>query len=673
MIASIARSRQGDTPVMDGEISDIGNHGRASARLRRAVRLCAVLAGLTLAACRSAGDAVPPVTPAATPAAATPPADSQAGNRPDFEDLDPPEIATGFHAKEPVHARSFMAVTAHPLATRAARDVLADGGTAIDAAVAAQMVLNLVEPQSSGVGGGAFLLYYDANARAVHAYDGRETAPAAAGPNYLRYVDESGSRRRVLPSMRQSGRSVGVPGTVRMLELAHARHGRKPWKTLFQPAIRLAGDGFAISPRLSASIAGARRSLSRDPEAAAYFLNADGSAKAAGTLLKNPALAATFTAIANDGARAFYTGDIAQAIVDKVRKPATDASRPVVTGGLMTMQDLAGYQARRREPVCISYRRYEVCGMPPPSSGGIAVAQTLGILESFDMARYAPTDVDRNGGKPTAMGVHLFAEANRLAYADRNRYVADTDFVPLPGGSWNSLLDKAYLKRRAALIDPQRTLGTAPAGQLGPAGGSDRRGGLPETTPLSIVDRYGNVASMTSTIEGGFGSFHMARGFLLNNELTDFSPVPSDADGPIANRVQGGKRPRSTMAPTLVFHKTADGRRGEFVLATGSPGGAAIIQYVGKTLVANLDWGLDAQQAVSLPNFGSANGSLTYVEGMQGGVSDALLDGLAARGHAISRAAQTSGLGSIMRTRIDGRMMLVGGADPRRENLALGH
>jgi gamma-glutamyltranspeptidase / glutathione hydrolase len=587
-------------------------------------------------------------------------------------DAGAPEVASGFRPKDPAYARSFMAVTANALASSAACTILANGGTAVDAAVAAQMVLNLVEPQSSGIGGGAFMMHFDAASREVAAYDGRETAPRAAGPDYLRHVDDSGAGLPVLPDARSSGRSVGTPGLVRMLETAHRRHGSMPWRELFQPAIALARHGFDISPRMAESIAAARLQLSRDPEAAAYFLNRDGTPKVAGTRVVNVELADTLAAIADDGASAFYSGAVAESIVQKIRNPPTSAAVPVVTPGRTTLQDLAEYRAVARPPVCVFYRSYEVCGMPPPSSGGIAVAQTLLMLEHFDLPRHAPANVDRNGGQPSAQGVHLLAEANRLAFADRNRYVADTDFVPLPGGSWDAMLDRRYLRRRAALIDADRTLGTAPAGALGAVGGTDASRGLPDTTHLSIVDRHGNAVSMTSTIEGGFGSYHMTRGFLLNNELTDFSAAPSDADGPIANRVQPLKRPRSSMAPTLVFHRNPDGTRGEFHLATGSPGGAAIIHYVAKTLVASLDWGLDAQQAVSLVNFGAFNGPTTHVEGAHPGVTDQTLAGLVSRGHSISRAAQTSGLSSIVRTRVGGEWLLVGGADPRRENVALG-
>jgi gamma-glutamyltranspeptidase / glutathione hydrolase len=635
--------------------------------------LAALVLAATLAGCGGVGRIAPVPAPGAEAPCSAPPAGAAvAGGPRGAADAAAPEPATGFRPREPVVARSFMAVTANRLASRAACEVLARGGNAVDAAVTAQMVLNLVEPQSSGIGGGGFLMHYDARTREVVAYDGRETAPRAAGADYLRYVDENGGKRLVQPDARASGRSVGTPGLVRMLEMAHARHGALPWRELFEPAIALAREGFEISPRMAVSIEGARAQLSRDPEAAAHFLNPDGSAKPAGTRLTSPQLAETLAEIADRGASAFYTGAIAESIVQKIRNPPTSAAVPVVTPGLTTMADLAAYRAVARRPVCVFYRSYEVCGMPPPSSGGLAVAQTLLILEHFDLAQLAPANVDRNGGQPHPLGVHLVAEANRLAYADRNRYVADTDFVPLPGGTSNAMLDRTYLRQRAGAIRLDRSLGIAPPGNLGPVGGTDLALGLPDTTHLSIVDRQGNAVSMTTTIEGGFGSYHMTRGFLLNNELTDFSAAPADADGPIANRVQPLKRPRSSMSPTLVFQRHADGTRGDFHLATGSPGGAAIIQYVTRTLVGALDWGLDAQQSVSLPHFGSANGPGTNVEAGHPGVTDALLAGLAARGHTVSRNAQPSGSSSIMRARIGEDLLLVGGADPRRENVALG-
>ena len=568
-----------------------------------------------------------------------------------------------------------MAVTANPISSRVACDILVKGGTAVDAAIAAQMALNLVEPQSSGIGGGAFMLHYDATTKQVQSYDGRETAPAAATANYLRWIDDVTNQTTPRPNARLSGRSIGTPGVLRMLELAHQDHGRLPWRDLFQPGIEIATKGFNISPRMAASIAADVTNLSRDPDAKAYFLNADGTAKAAGTLLQNPALAATFTTIANGGASAFYTGDIAQAIIDKVNDTTGG-----ITTGKTTVADLAAYQAKRRDPICTTYRAYYVCGMGPPSSGGITVASSLGILENFSIAPYAPTALDRDGGKPTVLGVHLVSEAERLAYADRDKYIADTDFVPLPGGSANTLLNKPYLTSRSMLINTTRSIGTASPGDLGsvPLGVSaiEEHG----TTHLVIVDQYGNVVSMTTTVESSFGSYHFARGFILNNQLTDFSATPTDGTGAlIANRVAAGKRPRSSMAPTLVFATAANGSRGDFVLATGSPGGSAIIWYVVKTLVGALDWGLNPQQAVAMVDFGAANSPTTNVGGEHpnvnttgGGASDPLVIGLRALGHTVNVGAQSSGLGMIRRATVAGSPGLVGGADPRREGVAIG-
>ena len=589
-----------------------------------------------------------------------------------------PEIPTGFVTQKVVTARSFMVVAANPLATKAGCEVLKKGGSAVDAAVAVQMVLNLVEPQSSGIGGGAFMLHYNAGSGAVTAYDGRETAPAAATENYLRWVSPT-DQTVPKPNARASGRSIGTPGVLHMLDAAHKDGGRLSWKELFDPAIQIANDGFRISPRMSASVAGSAASLARDPEAKAYFLNADGTAKATGTVLKSPALAATFRTLADGGANAFYSGALAQDIVDEIADTTGG-----ITPGQTTLADLAAYRSKKREAICSTYRaQYVVCGMPPPSSGGLAVAQTLGVLENFDLAALKPTALDSNGGRPSVQGVHLVAEANRLAYADRDKYVADTDFVPLPGGSPTAMVNKAYLKARAALVNPARSMGTAQPGDLGavPLG---VHGPSPEngTTQVTVVDKQGNVVSMTTTVESGFGAVHMTRGgFLLNNQLTDFSAAPTDATGaPIANRVAAGKRPRSSMAPTLVFAAKADGSRGNFVMATGSPGGATIIQYVAKTLVGVLDWGLDAQQATSMIAFGAANSPNTNVGGehpnvnlANGGNDDVLIAGLRALGHTVNTAAQSSGIGTIVRrTAADGSTPLDGGADPRREGTALG-
>ena len=588
-----------------------------------------------------------------------------------------PEIATGFASKKTAFSRSYMVVAANPLATKAGCEVLKKGGSAVDAAIATQMVLNIVEPQSSGIGGGAFLMYYDRATGKVTAYDGRETAPAAATENYLRWISDS-QRTTPLPNARISGRSIGTPGVLHMLDAAHKDGGKLSWKELFDPAIKIANDGFAISPRMADSIAASATNLGRDLDSRAYFLNADGTGKPRGTLLRSPALATTFQAIASGGISAFYTGAIAQDMVSKIADTTGG-----ITPGLTTLADLAAYRSVKREAICSTYRGLWVCGMPPPSSGGLAVAQTLGILENFNLGLHKPTELDDNGGKPTAFGVHLLAEANRLAYADRDRYVADTDFVPLPGGSPAQMLDRNYLRGRANLIDLTRSMGTAQPGNLGPVAlGQHAASAENGTTQVTVVDGRGNVVSLTTTVESGFGSFHFAKGgFILNNQLTDFSSAPVDAAGAlIANRVAAGKRPRSSMAPTLVFRSNNDGSRGEFRLATGSPGGATIIQFVSKTLVGFIDWDLDAQQATSMISMGASNSVNTNVGGehpnvnlSNGGANDPLITGLRALGHTVNTAAQSSGIGTIVkRSNPQGDFYLEGGADPRREGVVLG-
>ena len=606
-----------------------------------------------------------------------------------------PEPASGFKSKSLVSAKTYMVVTANPYASKAGCDVLKKGGSAVDAAVAVQMVLGLVEPQSSGLGGGAFMLHYDAKTKKVQSYDGRETAPAAATENYLRYISatntapplpvvtapESGASFNLL---RQSGRSVGTPGAVRMLELAHKDFGSMAWKDLFQAGTQLATDGFPISGRMADAIAGSRSLLFTDPEAAAYFLNADGSAKTLGTLIKNPAYAATLTSLASGGANALYTGPIAENIVKKIKITSGGSPTVAISAGLTELSDLAGYQAKKRDPVCTTYRSYWVCGMGAPSSGGITVASALGVLENFYLTGYKPTAMDTNGGKPTVMGVHLISEAERMAYADRNMYIADTDFVSLPGGSTEALLNKTYLRSRANLIDFNKSMGTATAGVFAPTpmGISTAEG--KGTTHMTIMDKQGNVVVMTTTIESGMGSFRMTNGFLLNNQLTDFSVLPSDATGPIANRIQANKRPRSSMAPTLVFKMADDGSMGDFLMGTGSPGGSTIIQYVIKTVVGVLDWGMNAQQATSMVDFGAANSATTSVGGEHpnvnitvpagglAGGSDPLVSGLRTLGHTVSVSAQSSGISTIVKTVRNGATVLEGGADPRREGIVLG-
>ncbi|GGX28841.1 gamma-glutamyltranspeptidase [Pigmentiphaga litoralis] len=558
-----------------------------------------------------------------------------------------PEAASGVTAKALVTARHLMAVTAHPLATDAAYVTLRRGGSAVDAAIAAQMVLTLVEPQSSGIGGGAFLLHFAANDGAVRFFDGRETAPARVNEDlFMR-------NGRPIPFFDavNSGKSVGVPGVLRMLELAHRRHGKLPWADLFQPAIAMAEDGFRVTPRLAALIAG-NDALARQPAARAYFFRPDGTPLQVGDRLRNPALAATLRTIAAQGADAFYIGALAGRMVDAV------ASHPVP--GTLSRTDLSSYAALEREPVCAPYRQYRVCGAAPPSSGGIAIAQMLGILAHTPIDRLAPDSVD---------AVHVFSEAGRLAYADRERYVADPAFQPVPV---DAMVAPAYLARRAALISPTQSMGRAAPGDPVPGGlvrlGLDDTPELPSTTHLSIVDADGNAVAMTSTIEQAFGSKILVGGFLLNNELTDFSLSPVDAQGRrVANRVEPGKRPRSTMAPTVMMEPSADGRPPRLRLVVGSPGGSAIVNYVAQTIVANLDWKLDIQAAVALAHRGSRNRD-TELEAGTG--LDSLIPALEKRGHHVTLHEFPSGVHAIAITPDGG---LQSGADPRREGTALGH
>lgn len=548
-----------------------------------------------------------------------------------------PEGASGWQEKALAHAQRHMVAAAHPLAVEAGLEILRAGGSAVDAAIAVQLVLGLVEPQSSGLGGGGFLLHWDAARAEVKAYDGRETAPGAARPT--RFLDGLG---RPMPYFEAlvSGLSVGVPGVLRLMELAHARHGRLPWARLFAPALRLSTEGFAVSPRLRRLLA-SERFLRNDPAARALYYDAQGRARPEGSLLTNAEYAATLREIAASGADAFYRGPIAREIVAAVRTHA----RP----GDMTEADLAGYRAVERAPVCGAHRGHRLCSMGPPSAGGIGVLQMLGVLARTGFSEAGPESVQ---------ALHLFAEAGRLAYADRARWIADPDFVPQPVAG---LLAPDYLDARAALVG-QRSMGWAPPGQ--PRGahalsaGEDREAA--GTSHLSIVDAQGNAVSMTSTIESQFGSRIMVRGFLLNNQLTDFSFAPESEGRAAANRVEGGKRPRSSMAPTLAFAPD-----GQFRLALGSPGGPAIINYVAKALAGVLDWGLDIQAAIALPNFGSANGP-TLIE--RGSRWEDLGDALAERGHVLSYRPLTSGTHGIERAGGG----LRGGADPRRDGVARG-
>lgn len=555
-----------------------------------------------------------------------------------------PEEATGRAEKTLATATRHMVSAANPYAAEAGREILRQGGSAADAAIAVQLVLGLVEPQSSGLGGGAFLLHWDAGARELKSYDGREVAPATARPDrFLR----NGAPVPFEWAVR-SGLSIGVPGLVRLMETVHARHGKLPWARLFEPAIRLAEQGFAVSQRLSLLLHW-HGTESFTPSGRRYFFDETGAAWPTGHLLKNPEYAATLKAIASRGADGFYRGPVAQAIVE------ASATAPNAAGDV-SLSDLAGYAAKERSPLCVPYRRHRICGMGPPSSGGTAVAQTMLLLSGFDLG-HGP------GAAMSGPALHLTAEAEKLAYADRNRYVADPDFVPVPAG----LTDHSYLAVRRALIDPAHVMiGPPPAGT--PPGltrhsyGIDATRESVGTSHMSIVDGDGNAVSMTTTIEAAFGSGVWAAGFLLNNELTDFSFRPLDRDGrPVANNVLGRKRPRSTMAPTIVFDES--GTRVEAVL--GSPGGGRIILYVVKTLIALLDWGYDAQAATALINFGSRGGPFEIEVGWST-VWEALK--VVPYGHNVVADLMTSGAHVIVVR--DGR--LEGGADPRREGIALG-
>jgi gamma-glutamyltranspeptidase/glutathione hydrolase len=549
-----------------------------------------------------------------------------------------PEHPSGWTDKAPVTAKHWMVAAANPYAVDTGYAILKKGGSAVDAAIAMQLVLGLTEPQSSGIGGGAFLLVHDARAKRLTAYDGRETAPAAARPD--RFL-KNGMPIEFYDAV-VGGKSVGVPGVVRLLEIAHRRHGRLAWATLFEPAIALAESGFAISPRLHTLLA-AEKYITQ-PRLRAYFYDANGKVLPIGTVLRNPAYAQTLRAIAARGADAFYTGEIARDVVETVTQ------HPFNPGDL-TLADLARYKVVVREAVCDSYRAYRVCGFPLPSSGGITVLQMLKMLEPYDLGAMEPAGF---------WSVHFVSEAGRLAFADRSVYEADPAFYKPPTG----LLDGAYLKARSALIRADSSTrrarpGEPPATKATP--GVDASPELPSTSHLSIVDQYGDAVAMTTTIESQFGSRLMTRGgFLLNNELTDFSFVPEVDGKPVANRVEGGKRPRSSMAPTIAYD-----RFGRVAIVTGSPGGSSIINFVAKTLIGVVDWKLDPQAASALPNFGSRNGPTE----LERDTEVAQLAGkLRALGADVVVIELTSGVQTIVRTK-DG---WIGGADPRREGMVRG-
>jgi gamma-glutamyltranspeptidase/glutathione hydrolase len=538
-------------------------------------------------------------------------------------------------------AKHDMIAAANPLAAQAGLEMLRAGGSAVDAAIAVQMVLGLVEPESSGIGGGAFMLVYNPKTKQITSFDGREVAPASARPDmFLNAAGKARSKSEAIPG----GLSVGIPGVVAMLEMAHGKYGKLPWAKLFGPAIKLADEGFPVGPKLARTI----RNFSRGadmPDIKQHFYHADGTPLAEGEITKNPEYAQALRNIAAGGSRAFYTGEIAQAIVDKVQHA------PVNQGG-MTLEDLAGFKAQEREPVCGDYRQWHLCSMGPPSSGGIAIVQILGMLQRFPSAQLQPG---------TLSEAHLFTQASRLAYADRAKYVGDTAFVQVPVAG---LLDKDYIARRAALIDPAKDMGTALAGdppQKHAAYAPQRSPVLHGTSHMTIVDKSGEVIAMTTSVESVFGAEVMVKGFFLNNTLTDFSLDPMLDGQPVANAPAAGKRPLSAMSPTIVLDKD-----GTFLLSVGSPGGPAIIDYVTQSLIAMLDGGLTPAQAIALPRQLNLNGQTRLEKSPE---NDALAPQLTAMGHSVVVAGgEASGLHGIKRVKGG----YIGGADPRRDGVVVG-
>ena len=571
-----------------------------------------------------------------------------------------PEASTGLYKKSAATAEKYMVSAANPLAVQAGLEILRKGGSAVDAAIAVQLVLNLVEPQSSGIGGGAFLLHWNAAQMELKSYDGRETAPASAQSD--RFLQNG----RPLPYRKavKSGKSIGVPGLVKLLEYVHKRHGKLPWAELIEPARRLAAEGFAVSPRLHFLLR-LQTTEPFSPAARHYFFTSktNGStARPIGYHLKNPEFAATLKEIGRHGSAAFYSGKIANEIVNAARNAPNFA-------GDLSLADLAAYEVKERPPICIMYRKYKVCGMGPPSSGALTVAQTLKMIERFKIG-------DTPHHALNAYALHIIGEAQKLAYADRARYMADSDFVNVPSG----LLDPAYLATRSEQINPLRAMpkakpGVPPGAQAAHFGKDETRESV-GTSHISIIDSDGNAVAMTTTIESAFGSGVWAAGFLLNNELTDFSFRPVDKNGrPIANRIQPGKRPRSSMAPTIIFDES-----GAVKAVLGSPGGSRIILYVVKAIVGIIDWKLDAQAVTGLRNFGSRGNGFELEIGeavtFQSwwsllGRTPAVWHGIMLQplGHRIRPSLMTSGLHVIIR---NSNGQLQGGADPRREGIALG-
>src|SRR5215469_5422655 len=537
-------------------------------------------------------------------------------------------------------ARHHMIAAANPYAAQAGLQMLRAHGSAVDAAIAAQLVLTLVEPESSGIGGGAFMMLYDPATKKITSFDGRETAPASATPNM--FLDASGKPRPHFDAV-PGGLSVGVPGVIAMLELAHQRYGKLPWAKLFEPAIALADKGFPVGRKLAATLK-AFPQMARMPDVKRYFYKPDGTPLGEGEILKNPELADTLRAIAANGSKAFYSGDIAQAIVDAVQHA------PVNPGG-MALADISGYAPRELAPICGFYRHYKLCSMGPPSSGGVGVVQILSLLQRFPSKEVAPG---------TLIGTHLFTQASRLAFADRAKYLGDTSFVDVPIAG---LLDKGYLAQRSQLIDSRKDMGQAEAGtppQKHAEYAPQRTPQLPGTSHLSVVDDRGEAVSMTMTVEFVFGSEVMAKGFFLNNELTDFSFEPVRNGVPVANAPAPGKRPLSAMSPTLVFDS-----KGRFAIAVGSPGGPVIIDYTTQALLAMIDGHLSPQAAAAQPKVANLNGA-TIVE--KGTALETLVPQLTAMGHTIRELDLESGLHIIERVKGG----YIGGADPRRDGVALG-
>jgi gamma-glutamyltranspeptidase / glutathione hydrolase len=542
---------------------------------------------------------------------------------------------------KPVTAQNWMVAAANPLAVEAGARILEQGGSAADAMVAVQTVLGLVEPQSSGLGGGAFLVWYDAESGKLTTLDARETAPLAATPTY--FQDENGEPLEFFDAV-VGGRSVGTPGTPALLEAAHRRWGKANWGSLFEDAIELAEDGFEVSPRLAGLVAEDSDRLGRFPATKAYFFP-DGNAIAAGATLRNPDYAHVLRRLATEGSDAFYTGEIAEGIVDTVRSAEGNP-------GLLSAEDLARYRVIERPAVCAEYRDHDICGMGPPSSGALTVGQILGMLGGYDLAAL---------GAENPESWRLIGDASRLAFADRGRYMADSDFVPVPT---EGLVAPDYLSERGKLLSGDDALPEVSAGSPGWSHamlwGEDSAIEFPSTSHISIVDADGNALSMTTTIENGFGSRLFTQGFLLNNELTDFSfETHDDAGYPIANRLEPGKRPRSSMAPSIVMK---DDRP---VLVIGSPGGSRIIGYVAKAIIGHLDWELDVQQAIALPNVVNRFGAMDVEASTD---AAALTQPLTDLGFEVNETDLTSGLHGIAITP-EG---LSGGADPRREGIALG-